>query len=191
MLSELSDVSSSFAQHSLDAASPRVKSPTIDVQSMYPAEADELNTVMTSASTYKLVPSPSDDEAVQLSKETSERETEGVPVRMREIAPPFAALQELNDVAGVEEAIVKESPVEREAWMAPPDVVVHLTNENVHPVIVVLVCSFVSAEMLIKGDSSSNCVSVGGETETAESERLPDVMEKRESLILFVVSSEK
>ena len=123
---------------------------------MYPAEADELNTVMVSASTYKLVPSPSDDEAVQLSKETSERETEGVPVRMREIAPPFGALQDANDVAGVEEAIVKESPVESEAWMAAPDSVVHLIKENVHPVINVVVRLFVSAEMLMMGDDNSS-----------------------------------
>ena len=48
---ELSD-DSSFAQHFLDTASPSVKSPTIDAQLIYPA-ADELNTVMLSASTYR------------------------------------------------------------------------------------------------------------------------------------------
>ena len=128
---------------------------------------------------------------MQLSKVAEERETEGVPVRMRATAPPFGAVQDVKDVADVEVAISKESSVEREAWMTAPDAAVHLTNENVHPVIDVLVCWFVSAAMLINGDTNSNCVSVGGETDTVESDRLPDVIEKREIVILLVVSSEK
>ena len=96
------------------------------------------------------------DEREHVSKLAGERDTAGVPLRMRAIAPPLGALQDVNEVAGVEEAIVKEAPVESEAWMAAPDSVVHLIKENVHPVINVVVRLFVSAEMLMMGDDNSS-----------------------------------
>ena len=115
MLSELYDCS--FVQHCLDAASPSVKSPTTDAHSMHPVEADEWNTVMVSRWPCRFLPTPPDgDERVQLSKVAQERETEGVPVRMRGIAPPLGALQDVSVVSwpGVEAAISTLSPVERE-----------------------------------------------------------------------------
>ena len=125
------------------------------------------------AETYRFVPSPPGGETLQLSKVTEARETEGAPLIMRATAPPFGAVQAVNDVAGVEEAISKESPVESDAWTAAPKVVVHLTNENVQLVSDVLVCSFVSEEMIINGEDNSICVCVAGEIDTEERERLP------------------
>ena len=84
---------------------------------MHPADTDGWNAVMLSAWTCRFLPPPPDgDERVQLSEVAQERETEGVPVGMREIAPPFAALQDVSVVSwpGVEGAISKLSPVERE-----------------------------------------------------------------------------
>ena len=70
---------------------------------------------------------PDDDESVQRSKVAQERETEGAPVRMRESAPPFAALQgvSVDSWRDVEGAMSKVPPVEREACTAAPDVGVH------------------------------------------------------------------
>ena len=95
------------------------------------------------------------DVAVQSWKVAVERETVGVPERMSAIAPPFGALQEVNEVAGLEDAIVRVSPVERDARMAAPEVVVHLTNEKVQPVSDVVVCLSSSGETVMMGDEYS------------------------------------